>query len=38
MSSAIQDSISNYKKLKKGMRAEQQSDRLIGFVQQRFAQ
>lgn len=38
MYSAIQDSVSNCKKLKKGVRVEQRSDRLVGFVQQRFAQ
>lgn len=38
MYSAIHDSVSNYKKLKKGMRVEQQSGRLVGLDQQRFAQ
>lgn len=33
MYSTIQDSVSNYKNLKKGVRVEQQSDRLVGFVQ-----
>lgn len=38
MCSDIHYSVSNYKKLKKGVIVEQQSDRLVGLDQQRFAQ
>lgn len=38
MYSEIHNSVSNYKKLKKGVRVEQQGDRVFGLDQQRFAQ
>lgn len=38
MYSEIPDNASNYKELKKGLRVEWQSDRLVGLDQQRFAQ